>query len=48
MGMSRSRPSLMENEDAEEPNLNPETVTDADPDDGPFVEPPTLLATATS
>ena len=30
------------------PMLKPTTVTDADPDDGPFVKPPTLLATATS
>ena len=30
------------------PKLRPATVADADPDDGPLVEPPTLLTTAAS
>ena len=30
------------------PKLRPATVADVDPDDGPLVEPPTLLTTAAS
>ena len=30
------------------PKLKPATVVDVDPDDGPFVKPPTLLTTALS
>ncbi len=30
------------------PKLNPATVADVDPDDGPFVKPPVLLTTAAS
>ena len=30
------------------PKLTPATVADIDPDDGPFVPPPTLLTTAAS
>jgi hypothetical protein len=32
----------------EAPKLRPATVADVDPDDGPFVDPPTELTTAAS
>jgi hypothetical protein len=32
----------------EAPKLRPVTVVDVDPDDGPFVDPPTELTTAAS